>query len=138
MNRNRKTFSLLLVLVFFSSQAFSCCLVNHKMGHFVRSWFTEHSALNASELTHSCCPSHATQSTPNDKASAQATGCCIQDANLKVPQLASEPMTPPILYSHIVSINAIPSVESYELPSLINTHYSSDSPLYLTSLRLLI
>jgi hypothetical protein len=127
----------LLIAVFFSSQAFSCCLVNHRLGQFILSSFTKHAGMSE---THSCCPSAraSNESKGPERNGCQPTGCCIQDANQKLPQLASEQASVPDMTGLVLALLPMASMNAPSLPAPPDLQSGSSPPVYLTTLRLLI
>lgn len=144
-NRYRGIFSSLLMTVFFASQVFSCCLVNQKLAHFLETAFTG----NAFQETasHSCCPHASTGSAGAEKPAgpdhdaARDThhqGCCIQDANAKLPQIPSEAMPAPVMPEQLLGFLSVSILDLPSLPARPDLRSSSGPPVYLTQLRLLI
>ena len=131
-HRHARLFASLLMVFFFGSQAFSCCLFKHRLGEFHRS------AL-AKAGSHSCCPSPA-GSRPADRANpvSKPEACCILDANLKAPQAVSEPAAIPDFPALVIGILPMPALAMPRRPSLPAPLAFSSPPLYLKTLQLLI
>jgi hypothetical protein len=135
-NQYRGLFASLLIAVFFSSQAFSCCLVNQRLGQFIMSSWTKHAGVSA---THSCCPSKQASNQRNaPDNTASKNGCCIQDANQKLPQMASEHLPVPDMTGLVLALLPMISLDAQSLPTPPSLQSRSSPPVYLTNLRLLI
>ncbi|MDB5047455.1 MAG: hypothetical protein JWO30_526 [Fibrobacteres bacterium] len=136
-NQYRGVFASLLIAVFFSSQAFSCCMVNHRLGQFIISSWTKHAGMAA---THSCCPPAKTSAGNQDasKPGPMPSGCCIQDSNQNFPQMVSEHVPVPDMTGLVVALLPMVSLDApgFPVPQCLQT--GASPPVYLTTLRLLI
>jgi hypothetical protein len=139
-HRYNSAFASVLVAVFFASQAFSCCLVNHRLGQFAMSLWA---ANNRNPSAHSCCP--ATQPSRENRNSDSAanktcakSGCCIQNANQKLPQMPSEQIPVPDMTGLALALLPMVSLDAPSLPTPPDLQSRSSPPVYLTHLRLLI
>ncbi len=126
----------MLVALFFSSQVFSCCVVNHRIGQFLLSALTNHADAPA---IHSCCPpSQAARTGEAPHDSATKTGCCIQDSNQRLPQMVSEQAPVPDMTGLMVGLLPILPVDAPSTPKAPELQSRSSPPVYLAQLRLLI
>ncbi|MDB5106582.1 MAG: hypothetical protein JWP91_4271 [Fibrobacteres bacterium] len=132
-NRLRQVFSLCVMTAFFCSQVFSCCIVNHKLGAFLKNAFATGTV---SESAHACCPK--TVAAPEKPGAPVPSGCCIQDANRKLPQIASDKAGTPDMTGLVVAVLPITVQDAPEAPAPRALRSGSSPPLYLTQLRLLI
>ncbi len=128
----------MLIAVFLLSQAFSCCMVNRKIGEFLATSWRVQAYATAS---HSCCPNPPMDESGSgqDDTECRKGACCIQDGNQRVPRLLSEVPTPPILVPMIVEI--LTAVGTNHHPILISASGSmaaSGPPIYLATRRILI
>jgi hypothetical protein len=129
----------LLLLVFFGSQVFSCCLVNQRLGQFLKTAFTARAQTQMAG--HSCCPKSSEPASDAQGAGQDASrhqGCCIQDANQKLPQIPSEQAQVPVLPDLVIGILAKLDCELPRIPVRPDLLVASSPPVYLTQLRLLI
>ena len=136
-NRYRGLFASLLIAVFFASQAFSCCLVNRKLGQFILSSLIRQSGMS---VAHSCCPSAQTSNEGHEShnTGSQSGGCCIQDSNQKLPQMSSEQSPVPDLAGPVIDLLPMLTLDAPSLPTPPSLQSRSSPPVYLTNLRLLI
>lgn len=136
----RKAFASVMVLFFFSSQAFSCCLVNREMGDYLKASLAKILPVNAGHGPHDCCPSKHSPIPPHPgHDDSESNGCCIQDANSETPQIASEANLQPLL--PVLMLDLLHSEFGSHPRTIIvrAPNFSiSDPPLYLTHLQLLI
>lgn len=141
-NRFRKVSSAFLVLFFFGSQAFSCCLVDRRMGDWLEAGLAALAPESVPTETQACCPSKqgrtakAPQGHPDR---AESTGCCILDAKSKAPQIGSEgliqPSFPVLVLERLRPLAAEPTgAGPVPTPRIALSH----PPLFLTNLQLLI
>ncbi len=130
--------ALTLLLVFFTSQAFSCCLVNQKLSHFISSWLRFHSSVQTAE--HSCCTKQSKANTASQpiQNNSKHQDCCIQDANQRLPPMPSLatdiPALPTVIIAHVTALIQIDSAYAF-LPHPLLV---SRPPLYITQLQILI
>ncbi|MEO7426696.1 MAG: hypothetical protein ABI036_16015 [Fibrobacteria bacterium] len=142
-NRFKGAFVTALMAVFFASQAFSCCHVNQLLGRFVLSSLSPKAGIPEN---HACCPAsrsaqerHASDAGTNDSShTGSKSGCCIQDANQKLPQMASEQVPVPDMTGLVLALLPLASVYAPYLPPPPDLQSRSGPPVYLTTLRLLI
>ncbi len=128
----RRSLCLFLLLVFFGNQAFGCVTVNKKMVHFISQKLFSKSSNNFSE-NHSCCAKQSS-SIP----SAMGKGCCVQDANIRLPQIVSEQITLPDMPLMVIATLPLPVTDKFTFQPEFRKLISANPPLYLTSLQLLI
>lgn len=127
-----------LVLFFFSSQAFSCCLFNQRMGDYLKSTLASVFPQTPASTAHSCCPKKQEAPSNHEDQGTGTKGCCIQDANAKLPQIASDgliaPTFPPWVVERLARAESSRPVRTLALtlPS------QAAPPLYLAHLQLLI
>lgn len=137
-NHTRGVLASVLIAVFFSSQVFSCCIVNHRLGEFLRSaWSGRHTLAAA----HACCPRAESAGAKHEAPTpaSQPTGCCIQDANQKLPQAASEQVPLPNMTGLVVAMVPRPSpTQAPVFPVPPRLQSRSSPPAYLTHLSLLL
>lgn len=140
----QKTFAMALVGILVLGQIFSCCLVNQKIGRFVQVTLQSiyfKNSLTTQTTMHSCCVKLA-----NDKNSSPQRNqdqmkhkdCCIQDANDRTPQIASEQVSIPAMFDKIEGNLLVTLEAASKAPELPNLRSSSYPPLFLTQLRILI
>jgi hypothetical protein len=136
----RKAFALFMALAFFGSQAFSCCLVNRRMVDSFAATLTALLPTAAGAPSHSCCPSKNAPGIPHGKQDgAHSNGCCIQDANSKVPQIASEGIVAPAPSTLVLEQLAGSDAGSAKpLFARVSHHPVFSPPLYLSHRQLLI
>jgi hypothetical protein len=146
-SRFKGAFVTALTAVFFASQAFSCCHVNQLLGRFVLSSLSPKTGI---PHNHACCPaSRSAQARPASDAKTDAAshtgsnagskgGCCIQDANQKLPQMASEQVPVPDMTGLVLALLPLASVDAPCLPPPPDLQSGSGPPVYLATLRLLI
>lgn len=139
-NQYRKVFASFLVLFFFGSQAFSCCLVNRQMSDYLKAGLASFMPDAMGTPSHSCCPSkQAPVASHSSHGTSESSGCCIQDANSKLPQVASEGVIQPSFNPMV--IERLPLVDAGQPPTMFKAAPKialSGPPLYLTHLQLLI
>ncbi len=137
-HRYRTVTASLLMLVFLGSQIFSCCLVNERLGNFVKATFATHEV--SQPPAHSCCPTPSPTETKNQPTSApsQHKDCCIQDANQRLPQIPSEHAAVPSMPDLVISLLPSFPLQARSIPARPSLFTSSGPPVYLTQLRLLI
>ncbi len=150
---------LFLVLVFFLGQAFSCCLVNVKLAHFLHETFASVHGQGIEE--HACCKAHGNNAekmqglgnwspqmtlceSPNSN-SLQTKDCCIQDANARLPLMPSQAFEISFLADYVQAI--LPYHFSFEnsLAQITMQDFYGSFPrtplgekLYLSNLQILI
>jgi hypothetical protein len=138
--RFRKVSAAFLVLFFFSSQAFSCCLFNQQIGDYLKSSLAAILPFTTEPDAHACCPSKEDPKGAHGKqGTSESSGCCIQDANAKVPQIASDgviqPSFPTLVVAHLAPLDIGKSTRHFAISPRESL---SDPPLYLTHRQLLI
>ncbi len=130
--------SSLLIAVFFLSQAFSCCMVNRKIGQFLAASWKSPATTTAA---HSCCPNPPKDESRSgqDDSECRKDACCIQDGNQRVPGIASEASTVPVFVTLIADIlTAVPIKDHPLLAPASGSMAASGPPIYLATRRLLI
>jgi hypothetical protein len=131
--------ALALAALFFASQAFSCCYANQRIGRALASVFAVAAAKPAAAPSaHSCCPRPENAPAQAGHSGCAKGGCCIQDANQRVPQLASAPVSVPDLSGLAVAWLPAPALEPVSAAFVPQGKTGSGPPLYLRTLRLLV
>jgi hypothetical protein len=118
----------LLAALFLAGQSSACCYAPARIGRGLLSLFTPAPA------AHACCAKKAAAAPENPPCSRS---CCIQDASVRAPQLASVPASLP-------DFAALPAVflpvVTLALPDPPQALPPADTgpPVYLKTLRLLV
>lgn len=145
-NAVQKLFASTLVAVLLLGQIFSCCLVNQKLGQFVFTTFSDITSIdkkaNVSSPLHECCAKRVASAREvtngNTQDQVKHKDCCIQDANLRLPQIASEPISAPPLLAIIIGNIPVTPFTMLDAPTIPHLQFSSGPPLYITQLRFLV
>lgn len=118
----------LLVALFLAGQSFACCYATAKLGHSLVSLFSP------APSEHACCAKPAAAA-PEKPSCGGA--CCIKDASVRAPQLASVPADLPDFA--VLPALLIPTVTPPLLPvALAVPPEDTGPPVYLKTLRLLV
>jgi hypothetical protein len=91
--------------------------------------------------SHACCPKPKNSDSEPKKPISDASqhqGCCIQDANQRLPQIPSEQISAPEMPAMVVALLPDLALELPRISILPEQNSSSSPPVYLTQLRLLI
>lgn len=133
-NRNRRALIPAFVAVFFVSQVFACCFVNHRLIGFIAAFAKSHVA---SEPEHACCHKQTAEAPQTNHCKPDSQGCCIQTAAATSPLLAMAPEAPSLAAAPVARMPVVIGIPT-ALPTPRDLHDTPSPPPYLSHLQLLI